>query len=985
MLAGRATGGPWVTTTSSNFTTNLIFAAAETQVVLASIPLLALGFAGFALAGFQISISRVNRAFLDLALAVLSAFAAGVLQLFNVLQCELQGRSSMGHPLLVAQGIGIATFITFTFFFLFRRTQHPFMGERPRAQLPEPSTTPHGGRRGNFKVGFRGGRSPVMHSGSYDRYGVLGGIVRLAVFLTIFIVGLLEAIWRLGFISNPSMFIGVYRASSGLQVTLELFFIAKLAESYITVKKTHKLCSISQITPLLFGLVLAFVVSVTNLVPRLRGFSESPLGRFLIFLEYTYLLVMVIQDHQQPYRDSFSFDQPNATNTDTLKDSLLFDIDEKGRSSSQFGANSPAPSEPPALPERIKSLVQAAAPPSTSRSRGLEFSQQLLQPESPAYDFEQYSSGEISSSSPKTTAMPISTESEGMLAEEGSISVDENDRITFRGAAFTIPQYEPVGTSQASSSDQETPILLKGAARERNREDRNRRPSDLPPVSQAQARGPGRKPSIISIAPSVATFDAKGIRLSSPNLDLQFSIYGSLTKQQKEHNAMHKAAAVRSTLNRAPSNTRLDRLSSEPPLRSEKRPLAANTEGRARGLSRPGPTPLQGGAIMTSSSDDLIARPEREKESSDPSRHSEMSLATNESAISLSNFPEPPPALRSRLLPPIIPIPPRPSTVATTSTSSSRATNIVTEGGVEFEVLPPRPVTLLDGTRDSLESATGTTYDVTSLIVGDRRTLSQLQQDQNLRPISEGQSDSSVDPFSPLPVSPASSELVEIRREQVLRSASGSRTKSPLASGARPYSPEQHQPQEVLQKLPETSFQKNFLAGSKPTFHRRKESQVNVADVGRFIPPRADQDADRRSSPTFSGPKGIIGLPLNPRKGVGSPASSGQASSADASSNSSTSPTGTLTQFNSATSTSSPSTSASSYDPRRPFEKPRPAPLVLIPEGSEAALPVAVQPGGVGLRLSQRPASLAKATTMKRSRSRGGRKMDIVVMRDVEE
>lgn len=48
----RLASMPWSTTFSG---------AAEVQVVLSTIPLLALGFTGFAFGGFQLSISRINR------------------------------------------------------------------------------------------------------------------------------------------------------------------------------------------------------------------------------------------------------------------------------------------------------------------------------------------------------------------------------------------------------------------------------------------------------------------------------------------------------------------------------------------------------------------------------------------------------------------------------------------------------------------------------------------------------------------------------------------------------------------------------------------------------------------------------------------------------------------------------------------------------------------------------------------------------------
>ena len=74
--------------------------------------------------------SRIShRALLDLFIAITAAFAAGIFELFNVLNCEVEGMSNMGSALLVAQGLALATFVTFKFAFLFRRTQNPLQSE----------------------------------------------------------------------------------------------------------------------------------------------------------------------------------------------------------------------------------------------------------------------------------------------------------------------------------------------------------------------------------------------------------------------------------------------------------------------------------------------------------------------------------------------------------------------------------------------------------------------------------------------------------------------------------------------------------------------------------------------------------------------------------------------------------------------------------------------------------------------------------------
>ncbi|KAL8283345.1 hypothetical protein RQP46_005755 [Phenoliferia psychrophenolica] len=288
LLAGRAVAiAPTITYTSSNFRTFLTImpysttfsAAAEVQVVLASIPLLALGFTGFAFGGFELSISRLNRAFLNLFVALAAAFAAGIFELFNVLQCELEGMATMSGPLLVAQGLALATFLAFLFFFLFRRTQHPMQSEQ-------------------------------------------------------------EGIWRLGFIKAPSNFRGVYTASHILQIILAVFFFAKLVISASIARGPSPRQKFLEILPLLFGISLIFIIAVVGLVPNLLLFSDTPLGRFLTLVEvFTFLLHTVILDHKRPIRDSLSFDSPNRLTLSLSTAPLKLQVVQTDSSKNLFSPN----------------------------------------------------------------------------------------------------------------------------------------------------------------------------------------------------------------------------------------------------------------------------------------------------------------------------------------------------------------------------------------------------------------------------------------------------------------------------------------------------------------------------------------------------------------------------------------------------------------------------------------------------------------------
>lgn len=404
---------------------------------------------------------------------------------------------------------------------------------------------------------------------------------------------------------------------------------------------------------------------------------------------------------------------------------------------------------------------------------------------------------------------------------------------------------------------------------------------------------------------SIATYDVRGERLSSPTVDREFSIYGNLIKQQRELEAMSDAKSrgtSTSTSQYEDDGNVGSRFVIPPPPPMPTVPLS---------LLRPTLQPVQSGVGEKISS----------TSSSDPSRRSETSTRTNGSSLSLSGFPDPP----SIQAPAVA----RPLTTASTST------NLVTDNGLEFELFPPRPSFAMgEGERTSLDSERSNfmSFDVTSMIVGDSRAMSTLRRDILENTIAEKSlaagglaSGSSLDPQSPfMPTSPVPSELGEVRQA----------TRAPSNRGG----------------------------GDVGVQRPRKDSLPTVEGAGRVIPPREDQDFARRASPTFSTP--ASGLPANPRRVAFPRQPASPASSAS-----------TVTRFRidsgGSSAGQSPDTSVATYDPKRAFERPRPAPLVLSKEEAPAMAP---QPRGVGQGV--------KVVGTKRTRSRGGKVKDISVVRD---
>lgn len=738
-----------------------------------------------------------------------------------------------------------------------------------------------------------------------------------------------------------------------------------------------ELTSLRRILPLLFGLALAFTVVVVGLVPSLLLFSDTPLGRFLTLVEvvsdltrprildrdsrhsqYTFLLHTVILDHQLPIRDSLSFDSPKRRTPDLRIDTS---VGEKGVPVIVPASAAQTPGrvlrvpiiEEPALPERI--VVRRSSrlsswlggrrasnsSDSQSLTRATRGEDRDLEAQSPASDeeLESFDRRSFVVPPPAMTDTSVTTLTRSNTTATTSDAL-ENVRITFTGGLqpSRIATFEPENRGIV-------PDLSSTASR---------KPSLVRPGGRHTRVG-----SSFSATPSIATYDARGIRLSSPNLDLEFSIYGNLIKQQREREDAEAAATVLSPI----------AASEATPPPSPKPPPSPPESLRNSSLAskRPSPRPVQPPSRPSpEQSRDRLGN--RSASSSDPSpgRRSETSLVTSDrSSFSLSRFPEPPD------LPPA----PEESTTPRALTSASAGANIVTEGGLEFELFPPRLPFGSENGRESFDSdkTAQTSFDVTSLIVGDR-AMSNLQRQisQNpLNPVAEnsgtGSSDDSSGPTSPMPTSPAPSELAEILQATVVRSPAA--PTSGARASAAPAAPE--------------------IPPSRIPTRSRKESVVTVEEVGRVIPPRTDQDAARRKSPALVASAGFtFGLPSNPRRKPGvlvlPKVSSSSALSRPGPRSSSSSDQSPVTAFRRFSSSSesgfSPDTSIATYDPARPFERPRPAPLVLIREERDSeSLPPAppmARGGGIGPF-----AGVAQAGSVRRTRSRGGRRKDITVIR----
>ncbi|GAA5905463.1 hypothetical protein JCM5296_005877 [Sporobolomyces johnsonii] len=263
----------------------------EVQILLASFPLLALGLLAPTVAAFQIAIKRMSWTFVTLLIALAAAFSGGLFELANVLLCENMGMHQLLPGLLVAQGVALAIFTAFKFWFLYHRTQQRGLCEKRPLALP--GADPNGPA------------TPPPRSGSYKAWGLAGRAIRPVVWVTIIATAVVDSVWRIGFDRSVSGFIKVYLASNILQLVMLAFFALKLLASTAQSKPRFQIRTYLSLSPLVTALTLAIAVQILSLPSHLIGFTETPLGRLLLLLEmYIFVLEATLLDLKRPRRDS---------------------------------------------------------------------------------------------------------------------------------------------------------------------------------------------------------------------------------------------------------------------------------------------------------------------------------------------------------------------------------------------------------------------------------------------------------------------------------------------------------------------------------------------------------------------------------------------------------------------------------------------------------------------------------------------------------
>ncbi|GAA6035307.1 hypothetical protein JCM8097_008809 [Rhodosporidiobolus ruineniae] len=259
---------------------------AAQKELLAAFPLVALGLVGIAFAVFLLSIGRINRAHLNLWIALGSAFVAGLFQLANALQADvaLVGPPRKRVGLAIVQGIALGFFLNFKHFFLYRRSSQPGLFDPPTPNFPLP-------------LALQAHVDPEPKLPSPEPALVVKLLKRIArplLWVMILTGGFVDSTWRFLVRTNPPASRRVNKASVALQLVTQTIFLVKILVKAARSPGRPRAYVFLSYLPLLVGLVIGLV---TAIIP-----TDVRDGQYIFLLETSLI------DYKRPYRDSFSFE-----------------------------------------------------------------------------------------------------------------------------------------------------------------------------------------------------------------------------------------------------------------------------------------------------------------------------------------------------------------------------------------------------------------------------------------------------------------------------------------------------------------------------------------------------------------------------------------------------------------------------------------------------------------------------------------------------
>ncbi|TFK57304.1 hypothetical protein OE88DRAFT_1730683 [Heliocybe sulcata] len=288
ILSARSYSAPTSLTLTNDLSLN---------TVLAEIPLFSVGILAFAVVTFLAFTRRLHLVSAYVVASALVGFLAGILDLINLLnnvntdsrsiQKTLQTMASV----VVAREIFLSISVGLRFMFFWA-----FVAERPRGEGALPS--PPEGERPSFMHMNSMSSDISLHSGSWDRWGMVGLVLKWSLLGVAVAIPILQMIWRI--VTSMATFGPVYDADGTLEIVGSALFILKLLLNAWLAPDETRWRVLCHYIVVMVALGINLALGAANLL--CFAFSETVLGRFLqaieLYVLMLYLLVSTFMRHQ---------------------------------------------------------------------------------------------------------------------------------------------------------------------------------------------------------------------------------------------------------------------------------------------------------------------------------------------------------------------------------------------------------------------------------------------------------------------------------------------------------------------------------------------------------------------------------------------------------------------------------------------------------------------------------------------------------------
>ncbi|SGY30157.1 BQ5605_C002g01123 [Microbotryum silenes-dioicae] len=268
------------------------------QRVLATFPLLAIGIVASFHALTQCIIGGTNRFWVLLHLASGFSFAAGLFELGNLSEFvgSNENPTSTAELFNPSRGFGVAAALAHTFALLLLLS---YLQRRlSLATINEPKIVV--GASNFLPWTSTDQETHLVAITSWESFGWIGDGLKMGLWGLIAVVGVLEAVWRVGSIRGFSRFRPLHVANQALQLIITLALLAKILVSIFMLDVQRRRRSLLEYGCISFALLLGgFIVPAISLHPNLISFTETSLARLFKMIEMLVLLFeLAIFNHQ---------------------------------------------------------------------------------------------------------------------------------------------------------------------------------------------------------------------------------------------------------------------------------------------------------------------------------------------------------------------------------------------------------------------------------------------------------------------------------------------------------------------------------------------------------------------------------------------------------------------------------------------------------------------------------------------------------------